>query len=58
MPIFLIAIYAKSEKADMTPAEKRAAAKLVDALHGGICGAPGRRQQLLRSARPRWTEEQ
>lgn len=32
MPIFLLAIYAKSEKADMAPAEKRAAAKLVDDL--------------------------
>jgi hypothetical protein len=32
MPIFLIAIYAKSEKADMTPAEKKAATKLVNAL--------------------------
>lgn len=32
VPIFLIAIYAKSEKSDMTPTEKKAAAKLVEAL--------------------------
>lgn len=32
MPIFLIAVYAKSEKADMTNAEKKAARKLVDTL--------------------------
>lgn len=33
MPIFLIAIYAKNEKVDMTPAEKKAATKLVAALN-------------------------
>ena len=32
MPIFLIAIYAKSEKDDLSAAEKRQATKLVDML--------------------------
>src|SRR5262249_60918189 len=32
MPIFMIAIYTKSEKADMTSAEKKAATKLVNTL--------------------------
>jgi hypothetical protein len=32
MPIALVAIYSKSEKADMTPAEKKAASKLVAAF--------------------------
>jgi mRNA-degrading endonuclease RelE of RelBE toxin-antitoxin system len=32
MPIFLIAIYAKNEKSDMTGAEKKAAKKFVEAL--------------------------
>jgi len=32
MPIFLIAIYSKSEKADMTGPEKKAARKLVETL--------------------------
>ena len=32
MPIFLISIYSKSEKADMTNPEKKAARKLIEAL--------------------------
>lgn len=32
MPIFLIAIYSKSEKADMPPAEKKAARKIVSVI--------------------------
>ncbi len=32
MPIFLIAIYGKNEKTDMTPAEKKASIRLVKAL--------------------------
>jgi hypothetical protein len=32
MPIFLIAVYAKSEKADMTQSERKEAARMVDAL--------------------------
>lgn len=32
MPIFLIAVYGKNEKADMSPAEKKAATKFVKAL--------------------------
>ena len=32
MPLFLIALYTKSEKIDMTPAEKKAATKLVQTL--------------------------
>jgi mRNA-degrading endonuclease RelE of RelBE toxin-antitoxin system len=32
MPLFLIALYAKNEKADLTAAEKKAAKKLVEAL--------------------------
>jgi mRNA-degrading endonuclease RelE of RelBE toxin-antitoxin system len=32
MPIFLIAVYSKSEKADMSPAEKKAARKIVSVI--------------------------
>ena len=32
MPLFLIAIYAKSEKADLSQAERKAAAKLIEVL--------------------------
>ncbi len=33
MPIFLIAIYAKNEKADLTAAEKEASKKLIETLN-------------------------
>lgn len=32
MPVFLVAIYSKSEKADMTKAEKKAARKYIDVI--------------------------
>jgi mRNA-degrading endonuclease RelE of RelBE toxin-antitoxin system len=57
MPLFLIAIYTKSEKADMTPAEKRAATKLVDALQEEY-ERPRAPAAVLRSARPHSTRQQ
>ena len=56
MPLFLIAIYAKSDKADMTPAEKKAAAKLVDALREEY-ERPRAHAAVVGSVRPRSTRQ-
>lgn len=44
MPIFLLAVYGKNEKSDMTSAEKKAATKLVRALDKDY---QGRRQTKM-----------
>jgi hypothetical protein len=44
MPLFLIALYAKNEKSDMTQAEKSAATKLVEALKSEYARRPTTRK--------------
>jgi mRNA-degrading endonuclease RelE of RelBE toxin-antitoxin system len=49
MPIYLIAIYGKNEKADMTGPEKKAASKLAEALaHEHQHKRPKRTLQIVR----------
>jgi len=46
MPIYMVAIYSKSEKVDMTPAEKKAATKFVAATKRSFEAKRARAPQL------------